>query len=340
MAKKNPSVSVIMAMYNAEQYISECLTSLVNQTFQDFEIVIVDDCSTDSSCALVKNFSEAFGDRLRLAKMENNSGCASIPRNFALEAACGKYVYFLDSDDLLTETALEELYTVAENFNADVVHAEKCFAFFDEDGKFSAEPVSTQTGNFVTEPTLETFDIGERVTAFTQKKFIWWACNKLIRRKLIVDNKITFPTLRSFEDFVFAFKCLIVAKNYIRVPFISYFYRIRKNSLSHEKNDGVIISVNSIEVVKALDNFMDSQKFFHDNPQYRYAVLDFFIQERLEVIANNFFIANDLSPSEVFDFFRKKIFSLKPEENVALTSYLFVAANIFKLYTKHLEVSN
>lgn len=336
----NPAISVIVAMYNAEKYVGECLTSLANQTFQNFEIIIVDDCSTDSSCALVENFSAKFGDRLKLAKLTKNSGCASVPRNLALQTACGKYVYFLDSDDFLTETAFEELYTVAEKFRADVVHSEKCLAFFDEDGKSSAEVISNQAGNFVTEPTIETFDIGERVTAFTQKKFLWWACNKLIRRKLIVDNQITFPTLRSFEDFVFAFKCLTVAKNYVRVPFVSYYYRIRKNSLSHEVADGVEMSIAAIEVVKSLDNFMGGRKFFRDNPQYRYAMLDFFVQDRLEIIAENFFVASNLSPAEVFNFFREKIFSLKPEENVALTSYLFVAANIFKLYTKHLEVSN
>lgn len=335
MEKNYPAISVIVAMYNAEKYISECLTSLTAQTFQNFEVIVVDDCSTDSSCALVENFSATFGDRLKLAKLAKNSGCASIPRNFALQAARGKYVYFLDSDDLLTATALEEFYTVAEKFGADVVHAEKCLAFFDEDGKSSAEVISNQAGNFVTEPTLETFDIGARVTAFTQKKFLWQVWGKLYCRKLIVDNKITFPALKSFEDFVFVFKCLTAAKNYVRVPFVSYYYRIRKNSLSHETADGVEISLTAIEVVKALDKFMGGQKFFRDNPQHRYAILDFFIQERLEVIAKNFFVTSNLSPAEVFDFFREKIFSSKPEENVALTSYLFVADNIFKLYTTY-----
>ena len=336
MTKKNyPAISVIVAMYNAEKYIGECLTSLTEQTFQNFDVIVVDDCSTDSSCALVENFSAMFGDRLKIAKLAKNSGCAGIPRNFALQAARGKYVYFLDSDDLLTATALEELYTVAENFGADVVHAEKCLAFFDADGKSSAEVISNQSGNFVTEPTLETFDIGARVTAFTQKKFLWQVWGKLYRRKLIVDNKITFPALRSFEDFVFVFKCLTAAKNYVRVPFVSYYYRIRKNSLSHKTADGVKISLTAIEVVKELDKFMGGQKFFRDNPQHRYAILDFFIQERLEVIAKNFFVTSNLSPEEVFDFFREKIFSSKPEDNVALTSYLFVAANIFKLYTAY-----
>ena len=333
MAKKNnPAVSVIIPMFNAEKYIGECLTSLANQTLQDFEILIVDDCSTDDSLKIAGNFSDKFGGRLKLAKLSANSGCPGIPRNFALEAVGGKYIFFLDSDDFLTETALEEFYNVAENFNADVVHAEKCFAFFDEDGKSKAEVISNQAGEFVSKPTLETFDIGARITDFTRKKYLWWACNKFFRRQFLSDNKIKFPATNSFEDMVFAFMCIVAAKNYVRVPFVSYYYRIRKNSLSHEARDAIKMSETVIEVVSTLDNFMDGRKFFRDNPQYRYAVLDFFLQERLEVIAKNFFVTSKLTPAEVFEFFREKFFSANLNKNAELTSYLFVAAGIFKLY--------
>ena len=313
---------MIIAMYNAENFIAECLGSLANQTLQDFEVIIVDDCSTDNSCAVVGNFFATFGERLKLMKLSRNSGCPGIPRNFAMEAARGKYLYFMDSDDLLSESALEDLYNVAEKFKADVVHAEKSFAFFDEDGKSKAEPVSFQTGEFVTEPTLETSDIGERVTDFIRKRYLWWACNKLFRRQLLKDNQIKFAAMRNFEDFVFVFKNLVAAKNYVRVPFVSYYYRIRKNSLSHESRDAVEMSQTMIEVVGELDNFMNGRKFFRENFQYRYALLDFFIRERLEVISKNLFVTSELEPAAVFEFFRDKIFSAK--SNAALTAYLFV----------------
>ncbi len=332
MSKKNiPAVSVIIPLFNAEKYLGECLESLHAQTFQNFEVLIVDDCSTDNSLKVAEKFFSKFGDNLKLMKLSRNIGFPGIPRNFALEAARGKYVYFLDSDDLLSATALEELYDVAENFNADVVHVEKCFAFFDADGKSGAEVVSNQAGNFVTAPTLETPDIGKRVNDFIGKKYLWWACNKLFRRKFLSDNKIKFAATKSFEDMIFAFMCVATAKIYVRVPFVSYYYRIRKNSLSHESRDALEMSKTMLEVVSALNNFMDGQKFFRENFQYRYALLDFFIQERLEVIAKNFFVASDLEPAEVFEFFRKNIFSAN--DNAALTAYLFVAAGLFKLYT-------
>ncbi len=160
---RNPAVSVIIPVYNAQDYIGECLDSLVKQTLKDFEVIIVDDCSTDGSCEIVKS----FGDKFKVLTLSKNSGCPSLPRNFALAAARGEYVYFLDADDLLSETALEELYKVAEKFSADVVHSEKCLVFVDTDGINSAEPSSFQTGEFVTEPTLETLDIGKRVIGFT-----------------------------------------------------------------------------------------------------------------------------------------------------------------------------
>ena len=80
-----------------------------------------------------------------------------------------------------------------------------------------------------------------------------------------------------------------------------------------------------IKVVGELDNFMDGKNFFCENYQFRYALIDFFIRERLEVIAKNLFVKSKLKPAEVFDFFREKIFSAKSNKNAALTAYLFVA---------------
>ena len=327
-------------MYNAEKYIGECLTSLVNQTFQNFDIIVVDDCSTDNSRKVVQSFSETFSGRLKLKKMSKNSGYPGLPRNTALDMARGKYVYFLDSDDLLTETALEELYNVAEKFDADVVHVEKCFMFLSGYGIKSAEIQSIQTGEFVTEPTLETFDIGERVEGFTQKRYLWWACNKLFRRKFLRDNKISFPAIKSFEDFVFVFNCLVAAKNYVRVPFVSYYYRVRNDSLSHETVDDVRFMDEIISVIKNTDDFMSGRKFFIDNPQYKYMLADFFMQERLEVFTRDFILKGDYTIGEVYNLLCKEILSQRPQDTVALTAYLLVTASVLKLYTKHLEVEN
>ncbi|MBQ4404401.1 MAG: glycosyltransferase [Selenomonadaceae bacterium] len=330
-----PAISVIIPMYNAEKYIGDCLTSLANQTFKDFEVIVADDCSTDNSCAVVEKFFSVFGGRLKLGKLSRNSGYPGIPRNFALEAARGKYVYFLDSDDLLIDTTLEKLYNTAENFNADVVHAESCFTFPDGAKKIDATPKSFQTGEFVTEPTLETFDLGQRVTDFARKRYVWWAWNKLIRRKLLSDNKITFPAIKTFEDFVFAFECLVAAKNYVRVPFVGYCYRVRDDSSSHKAGDGSDFMEILIKVVKSLDDFMNGKKFFIDNPQYKHMLTDFFMQERLKIFAESF-LGGNYTIGEIYNFLYKEVFSRNPQDNVALTAYLFIAASLSKLNKNNL----
>ena len=121
--EKTCAVSVIIPLYNAKKYIGECLDSLLLQTFKDFEVIVVDDCSTDNSCAIVEEYAPKFGGRLKLTKTEKNSGGGGyVPRNMGLKLARSKYIQFLDADDFLLGSALETLYNVAEEYDADVVH--------------------------------------------------------------------------------------------------------------------------------------------------------------------------------------------------------------------------
>ena len=325
--KFTPDISVIVAMYNSENFIAECLKSILNQTLKNIEVIVVDDCSTDNSAAVVKNFSD---ERLILTKTPRNSGYPGIPRNTALTFARGKYITFVDSDDFLDDNALEKLFTAAEKFDADVVHIEKCFTL--KDGETLVE--STQE-SFVEEPTLETEDIGKRVTDFTDKKYMWNVWGKLFLRDFLIKNNIKFAAMTTYEDLIFTFQCVVSAKNYLRGPYNFYHYRIRNNSLSRRSTDGIEIAKNLIEAVRVLDKFMSARKFFIDNPQYRYAVLDFFIPNQLEKVAQNLMVFNNFSAAEVYAFFAKEIFSLKPNENIALTSYLFTTAGLYKLFLSH-----
>ena len=131
-ASGSPAVSVIIPLYDSEKYIAECLDSLLIQTFQDFEVIAVDDCSEDNSVAIVNDYVPKFGGRLSVVRMEKNSGYAGFPRNKGIELADGEYLYFIDADDTIAPTALEELYSQAKKFDADVVHCEKYYAVPEE----------------------------------------------------------------------------------------------------------------------------------------------------------------------------------------------------------------
>lgn len=122
-----PAVSVIIPFYNAEKYLAECLKSILLQTFQDFEVIIVDDCSTDKNVAIVESYKEKFGGRLRLARTETNSGSGCIPRNIGLNLARGEYVFFADADHFILLTAQETLYLTAKEHDADVVYTSACY---------------------------------------------------------------------------------------------------------------------------------------------------------------------------------------------------------------------
>ena len=82
---------------------------------------------------------------------------------------------------------------------------------------------------------------------------------------------------------------------------------------------------------------MTARKFFIDNPKYRYAVLDFFVPNQLEKVAKSLMVINNFSAAEVYAFFAREIFSVKPNENVALTSYLFTTSGLYKLLIEHLQ---
>lgn len=172
-----PAISVVIPMYNVAKYIGECLDSLLLQSFKNFEVIVVDDCSTDNSVAVVKSYSPKFNGRLKLTRTKKNFGTGGPPRNKAIELARGEYIFFVDADDAITPTALAELYPVAKNFDADIVACEKYFIVPDEfwhDKKFirTLEPVTVQTDKLVNAPTLITDDLSERVRRLIDAKFL------------------------------------------------------------------------------------------------------------------------------------------------------------------------
>ena len=111
-------ISVIVPIYNVEKYLDKCLTSLVNQTFKDFEIIAVNNNSSDSSYEIAFSFAKKYKNVTLINEKKQGLGNA---RNCGLKHANGKYVMFFDSDDFADEDMLEKLYTFAEKKKADVV---------------------------------------------------------------------------------------------------------------------------------------------------------------------------------------------------------------------------
>ncbi len=283
-----PGVSVIIPMYNSARYILTCLTSVLNQTFKNFEVICVDDASTDNTVEIVKKFAARDG-RIKVIRLSKNSGGASEPRNTGIKLSRGKYIAFLDADDMYTKTALEELYTLAEKWRADVVHTEQ--VYFPENKTIDVTPetkfttFSKETGGFCKEPMLETDNLAKRVQMFYQGRFFGWVHNKLYRRDFLMGKNIYFDKLLTSEDIIFYFKVICTAPRIVRVPNIVYIYRNNPDSITR-KMVTVEQSLHAlthlmVEGSKIMDDFMGGFDFFVKNPGYRQLPVDYIVQQHL-----------------------------------------------------------
>ncbi|MBR2518452.1 MAG: glycosyltransferase [Selenomonadaceae bacterium] len=319
------AVSVIIPLYNAEKYLSVCLESILNQTFTDFELLVVDDCSTDSSYAIAESYLEKFGGRLKIISLPENTGSGVVPRNVGFDLSCGKYVCFVDNDDILVDNALETLYNFAEKYQTDVVYMDYYFAY-----DFSEVSVMRWGNSNLQEPTLETNDIAERVEKFCDQTFSWMPWTKFVRRDFLIDNKIKFPRMKISDDLLWTFEIFCLAKNFLRIPTPLYIYRTNDASILHRERtpEEKIIFWTSplLSGFELLETFMNRIDFFVKNPRIRLRVLHFFCTLHFNLMEEPF---KELSSPEVWETFLHE-FSKAGSTHPVLISYLLFISNIYR----------
>jgi len=321
-----PAISVIVPLYNAEKYIGECLDSLLAQTFKDFEVIVVDDCSTDNSLAIAKSYLEKFGGRLKISRMYVNSGKPSLPRNKGLTVSRGEYIYFMDNDDLITPTAFEELYTLAKDYDADVVYCEKYYVC--GENRENLRLTSVQKPVFVDKPTFETDSFPERIKKILEGSFLVMPWNYLARRDLLIENEISFPNIIR-DDSIWQCNLIFSAKKILRVPNAVYVWRSVKNSITRvEKTPQQTINfwLNPVILgVKILHETLNKFDFFKKNPQHHYVMLNYFIIGSLG--NDNFFRASfQIQPFVIYETIKQE-FGDKLGEQDVLVSVLCTAFN-------------
>ena len=322
-------VSVIVPVFNAEKYLGVCLESLLNQTLKDFEVLVVDDCSTDNGMMIAESYLGKFGGRLKIIYLPENTGSGAVPRNIGLEYAQGKYTFFVDSDDLLTDNALEELYNFAEEYQADVIYMDSGFTC-------DAEPVFPQKFNYGkwwqnltdTEPLFETENLFERVEKFITAQYKWPPWLKFVRRDFLLDNDIKFPDMQTAEDGIFSFQLICLAKNFLHVPTPLYVQRLNNNSVTRIKKtseqDIIFRAKTLLRGADCLEEFMSRFEFFKQNPDLRLRVLMFFVSVQMREMENSL---RSLNPSAVYEIFLRE-FSKLGSTQPALISYLLLMNNI------------
>lgn len=324
-----PKISVVIPMYNTEKYVGECLHSLEVQTFQDFEIIVVDDCSTDNSAEVVKSYMPKFDGRLKLIRTEKNSGGCAIPRNVGMEIAKGKYIFMPDSDDIVIKTCLETFYTVAEEFDADVVHCEKYFVCESEELKGAVlEMKSHQTGKFVKEPVLEPYNLEKKVIDLNDYRYIWNVWTKFFKREFLEKNEIKFADTVNNEDVVFTVYCVCFAERYVRIPDVLNVYRRRESSITKNKRDALgharLWMKAFVRAFDDCDKFLESKEIFRNNPDLKYSALDVIAQNTfIQMIPSNRF----LTVAKFDKVFREEI--SKSKNPSAIASFFFNMAYMY-----------
>lgn len=127
----NPLISIITPSFNSEKYITDTIESVLNQSFKNFEMIIVDDCSSDSTCKIVESYMNT-DDRIKLYKLENNSG-AAVARNTALDISKGRFIAYLDADDIWKKDKLEK--QVSFMLSTDIAFSCTSYEVIDDLGK-------------------------------------------------------------------------------------------------------------------------------------------------------------------------------------------------------------
>lgn len=217
-----PTVSVIIPSHNAREYIAQTLESVLTQTLNDLEIIVVDDGSTDSTCEVVKEL--ALKDS-RITLIEQSNQFAGVARNNGMTKAQGKFLYFLDADDYIEQTALEQLVDAIEQNDADIAVA-KSQGFDNETGDTWIID-GALNGVYFNRPLAHS----EYCKTLFQN-FIGWPWDKLFRKDFIDQTELTFQPLRTTNDALFVFCALALAQNIVCLDSVLFHHRTNnKNSL-------------------------------------------------------------------------------------------------------------
>ena len=180
-------VSIIMPVYNVEKFLEKTFQSVIDQTFKDFELLVVDDGATDSSGKICDEYAQKDN---RIQVFHKKNGGAPEARNVAIEKAKGKYIYCMDSDDWIEKEYIEKMYNLAEENNADIVITGFLMEYF-QNGKEVTYKTDVEDKVYKNKE-----EFRNNAYKYFNNSFLSLACNKLLKREIIMSNNIRFPNTK------------------------------------------------------------------------------------------------------------------------------------------------
>lgn len=309
-------ISVIIPAYNVEEYIEECLRSVMNQTLKEIEIICIDDGSTDDTLKILNGLKDEDA-RICVISQENNG--LSSARNQGILKSKGEYIIYLDSDDKLVLDALEKIYSALAVNDYDILY-------------FSADCFTTEENNLIKDELnrLQTFYFRSRYVlepikgteffarSWKEKKYIVSACLQVVKKEYLEKNEIKFIEGILHEDNIYTFVTLINAERVGCLPLALYKRRIRNDSIMTKKKNHKNVYGLFISYCLLMDE-LDKYSFGNDNlirciNEYLYSLLS----EALRI----FNLLNEQEKGTFFSLLtikQEKIF-IKFKENTELES--------------------
>ena len=248
-------VSIIVPIYNAEKYLDSCIQSVLRQTYTNWELILIDDGSTDKSGRIAEEYG--FADERITVFHQKNLG-VSLARNQGIDEATGNYVVFLDADDELIEDCLAKTVNIAEETNADVVAGRSC-----ENQELFQDRI-IWTGAEALENSLK------------DHLFTYSAWAKLIRREFIGKTRFT-PDIRINEDSYFVFQLLCKQNVFVLTNDVIYFYRANSESSSR-----TVFSEKYFDILKVSD--LKYKKIEEQFPQMHDLAKNMLLKARMNVL--------------------------------------------------------
>ncbi|MCK5201509.1 MAG: glycosyltransferase [Spirochaetales bacterium] len=279
MNKLNINISIILPVYNTGPYLKKCIDSVLNQTLENIEIIIINDASTDNSLSIIKEYVKN-DSRIKVVSLsENTPGGAGIPSNIGIEQAKGEYIGFVDSDDWLEPDMFETLYKNAVEHDSDYTFCD--FQLFNE-----------KTGKITTPNDKlhwESLNTSDKSSLLKLSPVPW---RKLYKRSFLMDNNLRFPEGDFFyEDTPFHFMVTLKAKSISFVDRPLYYHRVSRAEQTMNGKGRKFFAF--IQHIKTIYQYLEKEDYIQKYPD------DFLI-----FIINNFYwIWDRLNRVEREEFF-------------------------------------
>lgn len=301
-----PIISIIVPVFNTEEYLVRCLDSIINQSIKNIEIIISNDLSTDHSENIILDYMKKY-DVIKYLIMQSK-GFSGGARNLALNNAAGRYVGFVDSDDWVDTMMFEKMINMIEKTNADIAVcgvATEYGGMRDSMNRYDYKYENVIEGKMALDALTQLYNQDISISSIV--------CNKIYRRKYIEENQFTFLTNNYNDDDVFNFLCFLNVGKVAITPHTYYHYYQRNNSLMHcFSNKNIDDFIKAFNTVKNYLNQKNIYKTYQDN---YFAYFEKCLTSVLNVLIST--ESNSAKQSEFFNYLLSNI-----KSNFLLNDYI------------------